>query len=329
MHSSVWTLFLGIAVACWSSPSSAATIKSFPGKDRRVVVVQISGQIAEGDADIFIREVRQANAAGKVVVGVELNSAGGKLLDGARLAGAIKVGKMSTTVAQGAVCASACFLAFAAGDPKFVGYGGLIGVHKASDKGGRETSASGQATQLMARFAKDLGVPSKIIARMVSTPATEISWLDPQELHSMGVSAAGKPIQTRLVTTDGLPIQQLPDQATSLATLAPQPRASQRSWSEFIDKTIALSADQNEGRAVLSRLCDPELKTCVMAVTYLLKDGRQGLASIVQAMDGNIARREVCESNVSNDTRDCVDWDTGAKYRDMKNAKGDWVQTIE
>jgi hypothetical protein len=51
--------------------------------------------------------------------------------------------------------------------------------------------------------------------------------------------------------------------------------------------------------------------------------------TIVQAMDGSIARREVCESDVSNAMRDCTDWDTGAKYRDMKNVRGDWVQAIE
>ncbi len=322
------TLF-GIALAiCFGAPASSATIKSLAGKDRRVII-QIFGQIAAGDADVFISAVKQANAAGKVVESVQLNSAGGNLLEGARLAGAIKVGKISTTVAQGAVCASACFLAFAAGDPKFVGYGALIGVHKAADKGGRETAASGEATLLMARFAKELGVPSAIIARMLSTPSNQIGWLNPQDLQSMRVSMAGNPVQTRLAATDGLPVQQIPEAAASLATSTPQPRASRPSWNEFIDKTIALSAEQNQGSAVLSRLCKPELKTCVLAVAYLLKDGRQGLVTAFQGVDGSITRREVCESNVSNDVRDCIDWDTGAKYRDMKNTKGDWVQTIE
>src|SRR5207253_10942267 len=132
----------------------------------------------------------------KAVESVQLHSTGGRLVEGARLAAAIKLGKMSTTVAQGAVCASACFLAFAAGDPKCVGDGALIGVHKASDKDGRETAASGAATLLMARFAKEFGVPSAIIARMLSTPARQIAWLSPQELKSMNVSMAGRPMQT-------------------------------------------------------------------------------------------------------------------------------------
>jgi hypothetical protein len=52
-------------------------------------------------------------------------------------------------------------------------------------------------------------------------------------------------------------------------------------------------------------------------------------ATVGQDATGNITRREVCESNVSNDTRECVDWNTGKKYHDMKNTKGDWVQVVE
>jgi hypothetical protein len=322
------TLLLGIAFAiCFGAPASSATIKTMPGKDGRVAI-QIFGQIAEGDADVFISAVKQANAAGKVVDSVQLNSTGGKLLDGARLAAVIKIAKLSTTVAQGAVCASACFLAFAAGDPKFVGYGALIGVHKASDKGGRETAASGEATLSMARFAKELGVPSAIIARMLSTPARQIAWLNPQELRSMGISDAGKSLQAGLVATDGAPVHQIPEESRSLATQTPQTRASRPSWNEFIDKAIALSAEQNGGSAIMSRLCKPEFRTCVMTVAYLLKDGRQGLAKVIKGEDGSISRREVCESNESYSQRDCTDWDTGAKYRDVKNAKGDWTQTV-
>jgi hypothetical protein len=108
----------------------------------------------------------------------------------------------------------------------------------------------------------------------------------------MRVSMAGNPVQTRLVARDGLPVQQIPKASTSLAALPPQPRASRPSWNEFIEKTIALSAEQNQGSAVLSRLCKPELKTCVLAVAYLLKDGRQALATVFQGVDGSVTRQK-------------------------------------
>jgi len=65
-----------------------------------------------------------------------LNSAGGKLLEGVKIAAAIRDAKISTAVGEKAVCASACFLIFAAGNPKFAADGARIGVHKASDIGG-------------------------------------------------------------------------------------------------------------------------------------------------------------------------------------------------
>jgi hypothetical protein len=55
-------------------------------------------------------------------------------------------------------------------------------------------------------------------------------------------------------------------------------------------------------------------------------DGRQGLAVVIQDVNGKTMRREVCEFNNSNDIRNCVDWDSGAKHRDTKNTEGDWVQ---
>jgi hypothetical protein len=53
----------------------------------------------------------------------------------------------------------------------------------------------------------------------------------------------------------------------------------------------------------------------------------QALAMTVEDECGNIFRREVCENNASNDARDCVNWDNGAKYRDVKDAMGAWVQS--
>jgi hypothetical protein len=312
MKSSGCAIFLGIAVAvCWGELASSATIKSLPGKHGGVVI-QLSGQIITGDSEIFISEVKQAHAAGKSVENIQLNSAGGKLIEGIRMAAAIKEARISTAVGEGAVCASACFLIFAAGDPKFVGDGARIGVHKASDRGGRETMLSGLATNSMGYFAKELGVPSSVVSRMVRTPAKETVWLDSQDLKSMGVSMAGMPGRTREVATDGSSVKQA---STSVS-----------SWNEFIDKVAKVSADQNDGNAAISRLCQPELKTCILGLEYLLNDGKKGLAVVIQDVNGKTLRREVCEFNNSDDVRNCVDWDSGTKHRDIKNTKGDWVQ---
>jgi hypothetical protein len=322
-------LAIALALHC-GTPVASSEIKTLPGREGRVVI-QILGRIELGDADLFITTVKRTNAAGKAIENVQLNSTGGRLVEGAKLAGAIKVGRFSTSVGPGAVCASACFLAFAAGEPKFAGDGALIGVHKASDQGGRETALSDTATLSMARFARELGVPSPIIGRMVSTPPRQIVWLDTQDLRSMGVKIVRNLDQARNVAAEKPPAQQLPGESTSLASLNSQPKAttSNYSWNAFIDKAIAISAEQNQGSAAISRLCKPESRECIMTVAYLLEDGRRGLATVIQDATGNVTRREVCESNVSNDARECIDWDTGGKSHDMKNTKGDWVQIVE
>ncbi len=207
----------------------------------------------------------------------------------------------------------------------------MIGVHKASEKGGLETKASGAATAAMAGFARELGIPSRIISLMVKTPPAQIAWLEPRDLHSMAVKTTGN---IALATGSGVrpdgPADWKPStEVETLAIAHPAEKIENRPvWNAFIDNMIALSAEQNKGTATLMRSCKSESRECAMAVAYLLKDGRQGLATAFQDANGNVKRREVCESNAANDARDCLNWDTGARYRDVRNTKGEWVQSL-
>src|ERR1700733_8615858 len=142
----------------------AAELKSAVLKDGGIAI-SVSGELTEGDTDAFKAAVKSANDAGKLISSVRLNSSGGSLLEGVQLAEIVKFGKVATSVGQGAICASACFLIFAAGEAKFANYNAQVGVHGASDLSGRETEGSGAATVSMARIAKELGVPAAIIGR--------------------------------------------------------------------------------------------------------------------------------------------------------------------
>jgi hypothetical protein len=181
----------------------------------------------------------------------------------------------------------------------------------------------------MARFAKEFDVPSLIIRRMFSTPPRQIVWLDTHDLQSMGGKTIRSLDQARYVAAEEAQAQQKPDASTTSSASQPRATTSLHSWNAFIDKAIAISAEQNQGSAAISRSCQPESRECIMTVAYLLFDGKRGLATVGQDATGNITRREVCENNVSNDARECVDWNTGKKYHDMKNTKGDWVQVAE
>jgi ATP-dependent protease ClpP protease subunit len=166
----VTTIVISCAIL---TATSAATLKSVATKDGGTIIL-LSGEIVEGDTDTLKASIKTANDAGKLVSGVRLNSPGGNLLEGLKLADAVRFAKVATNVAGGATCASACFLVYAAGATKFANYTAQVGIHGASDKQGEETAASGAATVSMARAAKELGVPAAIIGRMVVRGMVEI-----------------------------------------------------------------------------------------------------------------------------------------------------------
>lgn len=310
------------------APALSATVRTVPGRAGHVAI-RLSGKIVTGDADAFLKALAQADMANKMVESVQLNSSGGKLGEGAKLAAVIKSRNLATVVESGAVCASACFLAFAAGAPKFAGPAALIGVHKASASGGIETRQSGAATILMARLAKEFGVPTSILNRMLTTPPAQVAWLDAQDFRAMGVKTLSANVQPSTIPHESVTVvERAGAGAPTVTNVKPAQKMDRPSWDEFMAKTIALSAEQNNGNAIIRRLCKPELKQCVAAVAFQLPDGRKALATSVEDDSGNITRREVCESNASDSARDCMNWDTGASYRDVKDAEGSWVENV-
>jgi hypothetical protein len=314
--------------AVWTGPpATAAELKSAALKDGRIIV-SISGDIAEGDTDALKAEIKAANDAGKLVSSVRLNSPGGNLLEGVQIAEAVRFAKMATNVGQGATCASACFLVFAAGATKFANYTAQIGVHGASDQTGRETVQSGSATVSMARVAKELGVPAAIIGRMVVTPPNEMVWLSPADLQSMGTTMVGKPSQIPTPPSSNN-IQQLP---TGVPTdLSPKATATARppTWNEMVDQASSRSASQNNGTPKYFRLCQPETKTCSSGISFKANDGTDMIVKVTKDMKENIISRESCSFNVTNDIRLCIDWDKVSMHRDMKNTSGEWYKVSD
>lgn len=310
----------------------SAEIKGGNGKTGQGVI-WITGEILPGDSDKFALAVKQANEGGKFVANVRLNSEGGNLLEGAKLADAIRFGKMSTNVGKSAVCASACFLLFAAGSTKFASYGAQIGVHGASDENGRETVSSNAATVSMAKIASELGVPASIIGRMVVTSPSAMVWLSPQELQSMGTTMMGRPSQTDNPPVSSL--QQTPPAAPmSLAPSGANATASRSSdevptWGEVLDKAMKRSASQNNGKPFFSRSCQPELKVCNTSLSYLDNQGKLAFLKTVEDMNGKIIVREACTLNEFNDVRTCINWDNGTSHRDMKNNNGEWSKVAD
>lgn len=313
-----------------ATAAEAAIVKSSVNKEGRIIV-SITGEIVPGDSDQLRAIIKSANDAGKIVSSMRLNSVGGNLVEGATLADTVKFAKIATNVGQDATCASACFLIFAAGDRKFANYTARVGVHGASDKNGSESVQSGAATVSMARFAKELGVPPAIIGRMVVTPPSEMVWLSPTDLQSMGTTMVGKPSQLPEVAAGPAspPMQLSPDALGTLAP-APVPKAKpEPTWDDMIEKAVRLSAAQNGGKARSIRGCQPEFKVCFNAILMKSTDGTEMSLKVFRDMDDKIIIREMCTFNSSQDIRKCTDWDTGKTHRDMLDASNNWKQIAD
>ncbi|KWV57805.1 hypothetical protein AS156_36970 [Bradyrhizobium macuxiense] len=181
---------LGAVVA--SAAGTAAELSSVTSKDD-ATIIELSGDVAEGDTEAMEALLRTANENGRLVSAVRLDSPGGSLVEAVKFADLIRRAKLPTVVAGGAHCASACFIIFAAGIEKFAGYEAAIGVHGVSDKLGHETAQTEAATISMARIVSAYGVPPRIIGQIVVTPAQSIAWLTPDDLRSMGAIMIGRP----------------------------------------------------------------------------------------------------------------------------------------
>jgi hypothetical protein len=189
--------FLAMTGSCAGAASlGTATLKSGD------VAIVLDGDIAGGDGDAVEALMKETNDRGKLVVALRLDSLGGSLAESVKIAELVQRTKIAVVVGSKARCASACFLIFAAGIEKFVGYGAEIGVHGASDQYGRITPRAAAATVSMARMVREFGVPPGIVEKLVVTGPDEIVWLSVDELRSMGAVITGQPRVSLPVVTE-------------------------------------------------------------------------------------------------------------------------------
>ena len=174
-----------IAAVIASADAHAATLarRTVPGGAE----IALKGDIAPEDADSLAALLQAIAEDGQTLRALHLDSPGGSLVGGIALAKFIRShGEISTEVDSGGACASACFLAFAAGNPKVAARGSLIGVHGVADGRGDVTDETKDATRIMAQIGNELGVPVEITNKMIETSPGSISWLTPDELRQMG-----------------------------------------------------------------------------------------------------------------------------------------------
>jgi hypothetical protein len=151
------------------------------------VLIVGRGPIVHGDFDRFTRALATLSQGGHPLAALALDSAGGNVMEARQLVAVIRERRMTVVLPHNTQCASACFLLFAASPRRLAATDALVGVHSASIDGG-ETDASLAVTTLMARDARDLGVPPAIVGKMVETTPGRVEWLSPEDLRSMKVT---------------------------------------------------------------------------------------------------------------------------------------------
>ncbi len=148
-------------------------------------ILAASGEVRLGD-DEQLHAALRALPPGARLAALSLDSPGGDLEEGLRMATSVREAQLPTMVGDGAKCASACVIVFAAGSHLFASTTALVGVHSASYRG-TDTPDAQAATVLMARRLAEYGVPDAILGKMVTAHPSQIWWLSRSDLDSMRV----------------------------------------------------------------------------------------------------------------------------------------------
>jgi hypothetical protein len=151
------------------------------------VVVDGRGPIVPSDNDRLLQALATVPPTGRTLLALALDSPGGDVAEAKEMVNVIRERHLPVVIPRNSLCASACFLLFAASPRRFAATDALVGVHSASQEGA-ETKTSLAVTTLMARDAAELGVPTSIIGKMVETTPGRVAWLEPADLALMRVT---------------------------------------------------------------------------------------------------------------------------------------------
>jgi hypothetical protein len=150
-----------------SASADAMTFGSIPvdHSDNSRIIISVTGKIELGDYKKFIDVFRNL-PEDTVVVGLLLNSPGGNIAEALKITEAIKGQHVGMMVAPDSQCSSACFLIFAAGEPKVASNRSFIGVHSLTTINVGEDDSAKSSTVDVARYCStELKIPPDIIGR--------------------------------------------------------------------------------------------------------------------------------------------------------------------
>ncbi len=175
-----------IGLSVWHPLWAAQFSQANPADGKSAMMM--TGDIVTGDANKFIHYIKE-NFVNKhrSLTALYLDSDGGVLEDGGRIAEVVHRIDLAVVVGDSAVCQSACFLILAASKQRVIGARARLGVHStAADPelvGGKtaEDSSAMAETVRLARLYRHYGVPDSVVVGMVSTLPSSIYTLSETE----------------------------------------------------------------------------------------------------------------------------------------------------
>jgi hypothetical protein len=187
------------AIITLATPAVAMDYSSRPYRNQ--IVIDASGEIERDEAKRFKNWVKQSYSQwnGRKATAIVFDSPGGIIGGGLELGLVIADYHMTTGVAHGGVCASACVMAWAAGALKSAASDSKVGVHMAAESPQGEVAIDG--TMLNIEWLQKTGAPKSVLVGAMSTKPDTIYWLSQDELADWGVkivqSLAAKPTSSK------------------------------------------------------------------------------------------------------------------------------------
>lgn len=171
-----WLAGLGTA-ACLAicPPGVACQLSQTNQADGRSAML-LTGYIERGDAERFFHYIKENFVEKKrSLTALYLDSNGGIVEEGGRIAEIVHRLDMAVVVGDGAVCRSTCFLILAASSQRIIGLKANLGVHSTAadpesmDGRSAEDTAAMAETVELARLYRGYGVPDSVVVGMITT----------------------------------------------------------------------------------------------------------------------------------------------------------------
>jgi hypothetical protein len=250
-------------------PARAEVTSVLPDNSKTAEVIVITGEIKYEDDKVLANVLSTIARKGHSVRGVVFDSEGGNVIAAAGMADLIHHNGYNTYVHEGSVCASACFLAWAAGKERYFRGNAQIGVHNVTIKG-EENADAAKVTLVMIKCLKDYGVTAEILGKLASTSASDVAWLSPGELAQMGATYL-PPMNAKPVTAQSKPI------APPAEGSGPQAKVNDvinwdGAWGDYVDQAGRWSA-QSYGK-INARKVDHKDGSYLLSLYYKSDTGK-------------------------------------------------------